>query len=57
MSRLIPLAREDGYAEMVGWVIAGNASMLALARGLGFEVRPAEGDATMVGVHLPLAPA
>jgi GNAT superfamily N-acetyltransferase len=56
MSRLVPLARRDGYAEMVGSVIAENAPMLALARGLGFEVRAVDGDASVVEVHLPLQP-
>jgi acetyltransferase len=44
MRRLIAIARERGLRNMVGWVDAGNARMLALCGRLGFGVAREPGD-------------
>ena len=42
MKKIIRYCREQGIGELVGDMLATNRRMLALARGLGFEVRPGE---------------
>jgi L-amino acid N-acyltransferase YncA len=54
---LIRRARRDGYETMEGWVIAGNKSMLELARQLRFTVERIPDDPTMVRVVRALQPA
>ena len=54
LASLVRRARHDGYARMEGTVIAGNAKMLALARGLGFETRPDPDEAGVVRVERAL---
>lgn len=44
MERLIAVAREQGLERLDGLVLRQNSLMLKLVRGLGFEVRPFEGD-------------
>jgi RimJ/RimL family protein N-acetyltransferase len=56
LASLVRRARHDGYARMEGTVIAGNAKMLALARGLGFKTRPDPDEAGMVRVERLLQP-
>lgn len=51
LSCLLRRARRDGYAEMMGLVLADNAPMLALARSLKFDVEPSPGDGTVVQVR------
>ena len=38
MRRLVEVARASGLAEMVGWVLGENSSMLKMMSRLGFEV-------------------
>lgn len=47
-------ARSDGYGTMVGFVLAENTAMLALARALEFELEPVPGDATVPRVQRAL---
>jgi hypothetical protein len=54
MSRLLRRARRDGYETMEGWVLASNAPMLALARGLGFVADRAADDPGVVHVQRAL---
>jgi len=51
LASLIRRARRDGYAAMEGWVLAGNAPMLGLARKLGFDADTPSSDATVVRVR------
>lgn len=50
LSCLLGRARRDGYAVMMGLVLADNARMLALARKLGFEIEASPEDGTVVHV-------
>jgi GNAT superfamily N-acetyltransferase len=54
LRRLILRARRDGYATMEGWVVAGNAPMLELARKLRFTTERIPGDATTVRIQRAL---
>jgi len=54
LASLVRRARRDGYTTMEGAVIAGNASMLALARKLKFTVHQVAEDATVVRVQRTL---
>lgn len=56
LSCLLRRARRDGYAVMMGLVLADNAPMLALARSLGFDVEPSTDDGTVVHVQRRLGP-
>lgn len=51
LASLVRLARSDGYETMVGFVIAENTAMLALARALEFETEAVPGDATVLRVQ------
>jgi acetyltransferase len=50
MRRLMRRAKRDGYRIIEGVVLANNASMLALARHLGFEVLRVDDDTTVSAV-------
>lgn len=50
LASLVRRARRDGYKTMEGWVVAGNTSMLALARKLDFRIEPVPGDTTALRV-------
>jgi RimJ/RimL family protein N-acetyltransferase len=52
MRLLIDYAHARGIGTLIGEVLAENAAMLALARGLGFSATPQE--AGIVRVSLPL---
>ena len=54
LASLLRRARRDGYTRMEGSVIADNASMLALARTLGFTMHRFADDATVVRVERQL---
>jgi RimJ/RimL family protein N-acetyltransferase len=54
LSSLVRRARHDGYETIEGWVLAENTAMLALARGLDFEIEPVPGDATLLRVQRAL---
>jgi RimJ/RimL family protein N-acetyltransferase len=54
MRELIQAARERGLRRMEGFVLAGNTSMLDLARRLDFTVITDPHDATVKVVHLDL---
>lgn len=56
LSCLLRRARRDGYAVMMGLVLADNAPMLALARSLKFDVEPSPDDGTVVHVRRRLGP-
>jgi acetyltransferase len=49
MKKIIRYCREQGIGELVGDILATNHRMLALARGLGFEVRPGEDPQVLRG--------
>lgn len=51
---LIAAARAHAIARIAGYVWSTNASMIALARKLGFRVRRVPGDATVLQVTLEL---
>jgi acetyltransferase len=53
MKKMIRYCREREIGEVVGDVLATNQRMLALARGLGFEIGPS-GDPGVLRVKLPL---
>ena len=57
LASVIRRARRDRYETIEGWVTAGNAPMLALARKHRFKVEPVPGDATLMRVWRKLAPA
>jgi len=44
MESIMDVARERGLSEMEGLVLANNAGMLRLMRGLGYEVKPYPDD-------------
>ena len=44
MESIMDVARDKGLAEIEGLVLASNAGMLRLMRGLGFAVKPFEDD-------------
>ena len=44
MESIMDVAREKGLAEIEGLVLANNAGMLRLMRGLGYEVKPYADD-------------
>jgi GNAT superfamily N-acetyltransferase len=56
MRELIEVARARGLRHMEGYVLAGNAGMLNLARRLGFSVSTDPHDATVAIVRLALMP-
>jgi acetyltransferase len=56
MTALIEIARERGLREMVGYVLAQNRGMLALAQRLGFSVARDPDDPTVRTCRLALAP-
>lgn len=55
MEHLIAYARAEGLAELTGWVLAENATMLRMCRELGFSVEAVPEEATVRLVRLPLA--
>ncbi len=55
MQRLIAWARRRSVAEIVGLVLADNAAMLGFVRHLGFTLRRAADDETIVEARLTLA--
>jgi RimJ/RimL family protein N-acetyltransferase len=57
LRRLVRRARTDGYARIEGVVLPYNDAMLALARGLHFEIRARPGDATLMLVQRRLMQA
>jgi acetyltransferase len=56
MQTLVEYCRARGTREMVGEAFAENARILRLARSLGFECSPEEGEGLM-RLRLPLQPA
>jgi RimJ/RimL family protein N-acetyltransferase len=54
MRELIQVARSQGLKRLEGVVLAGNSSMLTLARRLGFTVDADPNDAMVRIVHLDL---
>ena len=54
MNVLIEVARTRGLKQMVGHVLANNTPMLALVRGLGFEILPSREDVNARYVQLRL---
>jgi acetyltransferase len=44
MTALIDVARSRGLKSMEGEILSDNANMISLSRGMGFTVRPIEGD-------------
>jgi GNAT superfamily N-acetyltransferase len=56
LTRLLRRARRDGYAAMMGLVLADNAQMLALTRQLGFSVTPSSEGGSVVQVRRQLHP-
>src|SRR5512137_1857425 len=54
LASLVRRARRDGYTRMEGSVMAGNSTMLALARKLKFTVHQVAEDATVVRVQRSL---
>ncbi len=57
MRKLIDFAADEGVTTIYGDVLAGNRSMLAMCRDLGFKVERYEGDASVVRVSLDVAEA
>jgi acetyltransferase len=55
MEHLIAYARADGLAELTGWVLAENTTMLRMCRELGFAIEAAPDDPTLRLVRLALA--
>jgi L-amino acid N-acyltransferase YncA len=55
LASLLRRARRDHYAVMIGLVLAGNTSMLELARKLKFSVEPSSEGGTVVRVTRRLA--
>lgn len=56
LASLVRRARRDGYATMIGLVLADNAPMLGLARRLGFKVERDGDDGAVVRVVRRLRP-
>lgn len=54
LSRLLAVARQAGVRQVSGVTMATNAAMKALARKLGFDVRPDPQDATLSLLSLAL---
>ncbi|GAB3280941.1 bifunctional acetate--CoA ligase family protein/GNAT family N-acetyltransferase [Parahaliea aestuarii] len=54
MRRLMEMARQRGFREMEGDVLAQNSKMLKLCRGLGFTLRRDPDDAEIMQVSRPL---
>jgi acetyltransferase len=54
MQRLIEIARQYGIGELVGDVLRENEPMLAMCRGLAFEIRADPNDAALVRVRKKL---
>jgi acetyltransferase len=54
LASLIRRARRDGYRRMEGMVMAGNSTMLGLARRLGFTINAVSDDATVLRVERTL---
>lgn len=57
ISRLLRRARRDGFETIEGWVLASNASMLALVRALRFSADPVPDEAGVVRVWRELRDA
>jgi acetyltransferase len=55
MEHLIAYARAEGLAELTGWVLAENTTMLHMCRKLGFAVEAAPDEPTLRLVRLALA--
>ena len=55
MEHLIAYARAEGLAELTGWVLAENTTMLRMCRGLCFAVEPVPDEPTLRLVRLALA--
>ena len=55
MEHLIAYARAEGLAELTGWVLSENTTMLRMCRGLGFAVEPVPDEPTLRLVRLALA--
>jgi len=56
MRSLVDQAPRDGYAVVEGFVLKENHAMLALARKLGFDIRPDPEDSSMQRVALSVGP-
>ena len=54
MQRLIEIARQYRIGELVGDVLRENEPMLAMCRGLGFEIHADPHDAALMRVRKPL---
>ena len=54
LERLIEVARWRGLRTMVGHILGGNQSMLALCKKLGFEISDHPEDAAMKRAVLDL---
>ena len=54
MQRLIEIARQYRIGELVGDVLRENEPMLAMCRGLGFEIHADPHDAALMQVRKPL---
>lgn len=57
MTAIIDASRRRGVKEMEGFVLAQNASMLGLARRLGFRIEREPGDASVRVCRLTLNPS
>src|SRR5262249_44801402 len=55
MQHLIAYARAEGLAQLYGYVLAGNTTMLQMCRSLGFAVRPEPDSGEVRRVVLRLA--
>lgn len=56
LRELVGVAKAVGLKWMVGYVLATNTAMLALAKRLGFEIGPSEEGPTVRVVRLDLQP-
>lgn len=54
LQQLVDVARAAGLRELVGYTLASNASMQALARRIGFRVESDPDDRTMMRLSLAL---
>jgi acetyltransferase len=54
MERLFDWGRESGVREIVGHVLADNASMLAFVKALGFQVRRSPEEEDVMEARLAL---
>ena len=57
MELLIEVAQQRGLKEMVGHILANNASMIELCSGLGFDIAPSAQDPAQKRGTLPLEKA